>query len=216
MRTTILLFFALPLAALAQLDDNTVTVSASRQLPRPQPDQAVFSVYVTAAPDASLDDVLAIVAGIGISAANLWSVNGDSGQVGVSPLTQWSFLLPVPISNMAATAAALNAASPASPGAVGYSVYSQVSQAAQASQQCPYALLVADAQAEAQRLAAAAGARLGTVVSISDGSATVPVIPAVRVGSFSFLSSPYSSQLIVIPVSTPATCSMTVQFSMLP
>lgn len=214
-------FFVLPLAAWAQLDDNTVIVSASRQLPALQPDQATFSVDVTTPLDSSLDDVLAILAGSGITAANLTGVSGNSGNfqsVGLNPFTDWTFTLAVPISKMAATAAALNASSAAAPREVSYSVYSQVSQALQASQQCPYALLVADAQGQAQRLASAAGARVGPIVSLSDGSAIpaagflygdfavafLGVVPANQLGSF-----------LVSPQPAPPTCAMTVQFSLL-
>jgi uncharacterized protein YggE len=94
---------------------------------------------------------------------------------------------------------------------VNYSLSGQVSPALAASQQCPYALLVADAQGEAQRLAAAAGRSVGAVVAVSDGSelAAAGVLAYVS-GSFSSLSG-----ILGAPTSVPpATCGMTVRFSL--
>jgi Protein of unknown function (DUF541) len=210
---TILCFLALPLAAWAQLDDNTVTVTASRQLPILQPDQAVFTVYVTSPPDASLDDVLNTLAGVGISASNLTGVSGGSTD------TDWTFTLTVPLSKLGPTVAGLNAAS-ASSTRVGYSVYSQVSPALQASGQCPYALLVSDAQAQAQRLASAAGARVGPVVWVSDGSA-MPGALSLVAGNFSaaFLYGAVAANrlgsYLVNPQPAAPACTMAVQFSLL-
>lgn len=217
----ILWLFALPLAAWAQLDDNTLTVSASRTLPGLQPDQAVFAVYVNSPLDASLDDVVAALAGAGISAANLSGVSGGGGSTTSTttttttgnPSIQWTFTLTVPLSKLGSTIAALNATPASSPIQVNYSVYSQVSQALQASQQCPYPLLVADAQGQAQKLAAAAGAGVGPILWVSDGSVGTPgvlnVVPAERVGYFA------SSIGGILATPQPATpCTMTVQFSL--
>jgi len=60
----LLLISAAPL--LAQLANNTVTVTASQSSPV-QPDEAVFSQTVSSGVDKSLDDVVASVAGLGIS-----------------------------------------------------------------------------------------------------------------------------------------------------
>jgi Protein of unknown function (DUF541) len=211
----ILWLLALPLAAWAQLDDNTLTVSASRQLAILQRDQAVFTVNVNAPTSASLDDVLAVVGGTGISAANLsgaYTSLYTNLQVG-KPSTSWTFNLTVPLAKVGATIAALqstiNASMP-----VTYFLSTQVSQALQAAQQCPYTALVNDATAEAQKLAAAAGAAVGPILSVSDGSTqtggavyaffSVP-IPALRIvdSLLGYVSS----------APTPA-CSMTVQFAL--
>ncbi|HLG95546.1 MAG TPA: hypothetical protein VKX49_04460 [Bryobacteraceae bacterium] len=65
--------------ALAQLETDTITVAANRQVSL-QPDQIVFSVQVSAPQTASIDDVLAKIAGTGLSAADLSSVySGANG-----------------------------------------------------------------------------------------------------------------------------------------
>jgi len=208
-------------AVWAQLDDNTLTVSASRPLPSLQPDQAVFSVNAITPLSASLDDVLALLAGSGITAANLVNAqeSGSSTQTGIpgiSPSLQWTFSLTVPIAKLGSTAAALNTASLASTSQISYNVYSQISAAAQASQQCPYPLLVQDAQTQAQKLASISGVNLGPMISISDGSSLTSSgylavvlagnfaqgIPASRLGSF-----------FTAPIAPPPSCTMTVQFA---
>lgn len=212
--------FMLPLAVWAQLGDNTVTVTASRQLPNLQPDQAVFEVTVTAGGNASLNDVLAELAGTGITAANLSGVQGSGSTTTTTTTTagpattQWSFLVTVPLSQLGSTIAALQAAAKAPSAQVYYSVSAQVSPQLLATQPCPYALLVAEAQGQAQTLAAAAGATVGPILWVSDGSTLGTGIAAVRTGEFSAAIAglsivPFPG--IVIP---PSTCTMTVQFSL--
>ena len=69
----LLLIPATPL--LAQLANNTVTVTAS-QSSAAQPDEAVFSVTVGSGLDKSLDDVVAAVSAVGITAANVVQISG--------------------------------------------------------------------------------------------------------------------------------------------
>lgn len=56
--------------AFAQLDSNSVTVTASANF-TVQPDQVLFDVILTAPITSSLDNVLAALAGSGITQANL-------------------------------------------------------------------------------------------------------------------------------------------------
>jgi hypothetical protein len=58
---------------LAQIVNNTVTVTASQSPTTLQPDEAVFSVAVISGLDKSLDDAVAAVSSLGITAANLVS-----------------------------------------------------------------------------------------------------------------------------------------------
>jgi uncharacterized protein YggE len=222
---TLLCLVVLPLAAWSQLDDQTVTVTASRQLPSPQPDQAVLSLSVSSPITASLNDVLAALAGSGFSAANLAGVEYGStsptsitvGLPATNPSIYWIFMMTVPLSDLGPALAAIGASAAASPMPVTYSVYSQVSPQLQASQQCPYALLVADAQSQAQGLASAAGATVGAILAVSDGSAApgsqvivsgylAAVLPASRIAPASI------SGVLGIPDQVP--CTMTVQFAL--
>src|SRR5260370_31326366 len=64
--------------AFAQLDSNSITVSASRSGTL-QPDQALFVVSVQSDLNTSLNDVLAALQGSGITSANFSGVSGNSG-----------------------------------------------------------------------------------------------------------------------------------------
>ena len=76
-----MVLFWIPAAPLlAQLANNTVTVTAS-QSSTSQPDEAVFSVAVSSGTDKSLDEVVSAVSGVGITEANLVTVNTASGSI---------------------------------------------------------------------------------------------------------------------------------------
>src|SRR5215471_9778574 len=78
---------------LAQLANNTVTVKAS-QTSTAQPDEAVFSVTVASGVDATLDQIVSAVSGLGITAANLVSVNTSpviGGALTGTPPLMWNF-----------------------------------------------------------------------------------------------------------------------------
>jgi uncharacterized protein YggE len=98
----------------------------------------------------------------------------------------------------------------------------QPSQQLQQSQTCPQAALLADAQAQAKQVAAAAGVSAGVILSMAEGSTDTIAVPTVayRFGDFtagvitsgvgyaSLLPSP------VLPTPQP-TCSLTVQFQLM-
>ncbi|SPE40714.1 exported hypothetical protein [Candidatus Sulfopaludibacter sp. SbA3] len=139
--------------ALGQQPASTLTVSASRTVQVP-PDLVVLDAYVSPPQDATLDDVLAALSGTGIAAANLVAVYGISGS------EQWEFSMAVPFSKMKDAITALQKA--ALQKTVSYSVSgTQVSPQLLAAQDCSDASLLADAQAQARRVAAAASIGLG-------------------------------------------------------
>jgi len=216
-----LILFLIPVLAFAQLDDNTITVSASRPT-AVQPDQAVIGITVDTGTDVTLDDVLGTLKDVGVTAANLTYVDqlqGVLSPVGNNPL-EWQFTLPTPLANLNGTLATLlkiqqNTASGRAPSPVSYSVQgTQVSPAAQAANSCPYPALLSDAQKQAQALAQVAGGTLGAIVAISDQPLGGDTIPAERVGDFAVLS--FSTLAFVAPASpSPSpTCSLTVQFKL--
>ncbi len=148
--------------AFGQLETDSITITASRQVSL-APDEAVVFVSVRTGLSAGIDQVLALVQGSGITAANLSSVDSDNDGL------RWSFTLPVPFSKVGSTITAL-AGSPR-PAAVTLNVSgTQVSDEARAKQSCKIADLIEDAQARAQKLAAAAGFSIGPLLSISDGT----------------------------------------------
>jgi len=197
-----ILSLAIASAAFGQLDSNSISITASRSVIL-QPDTARISATVTTAPDANLDDVLAGLQGSGISAGNL---------IGVSTVNRslaWNFSLTVPIAQTKDTLASLSALK------LNFSVTGvQVSEAATPA--CPRSDLIADATAQARKLAAAAGLTVGRILAVSDNPLQVAaVVPtaAERSGSFSFLIGLPSVQQFLSP-SPRFTCSLTVQFAL--
>src|ERR1700677_2231164 len=87
----------------AQLPSNTLTITATRSI-NLQPDQALFSLSVTSSTATNLGQVVAALSGVGVTAANLAGVGNNT----TPPSFQWNFTLPVPLSNLTATIAALN------------------------------------------------------------------------------------------------------------
>jgi hypothetical protein len=204
-----------------QLDSNTVTVTASQSM-NVQPDQALFAVYVTTPLTASLDDVLAAVKGAGITSANFSGVGAAVGAVqllpcgnAVAPLPapsiEWAFGLSVPFAQMKATVTALTGLQQSIMQAnTGFTLYfsvqgAQISTSLLQSQTCNIAGLIAEATAQAQKLASAAGLNLRSILALSS-SISSPVannsVPVAIAGAFA------SSQLTV-----PQGCALTVKFS---
>jgi Protein of unknown function (DUF541) len=217
-RTSILSFVMSASLLLGQPDSNSVTVTASQSM-NVQPDQVLFAVYVTTGLNSSLDDVLAALKGVGITSANFSGVNSAAGGqlcVGtgnqpLAPTVQWAFGLPVPFAQMKATVAALtslqqNIAQTNSGFTLSFSVQgAQVSTSLQQSQTCSIPGLIADATAQAQRLASAAGLNLGSILAMSSIIAS-PVannsVPVSIAGTFTSGS-----------LTTPQGCALTVKFA---
>ncbi|HTP33677.1 MAG TPA: hypothetical protein VMJ75_15970 [Candidatus Acidoferrales bacterium] len=216
------ILFALLMAAAAlsagTLDNNTVTVTATRTMSI-QPDQVLLYVNVLTAQDVGLNDVVAKLNGTGITAGNLSNVGTSSA----GPL--WTFLLPVPFAQMKSVVAALTQAQAslgviAGSPALTFSVAgTQVSADAQAAQPCPLPALVSDARRQADSMTAAAGLRTGAIVAISDGTPAdgtgaigVPTAAA-RIGDFSQTLAGFLTA--VIATSPLPSCSLTVQFQLI-
>ena len=110
------LLFLTASTAFAQLDSNSITVSASRGTTI-QADQVVFAITVSSSLDVNLTDVVAAVQSAGLTLSNFQSV--ATALVGVlydpsaplpaapPPRLQWVFALPVPISKLKDTTATL-------------------------------------------------------------------------------------------------------------
>jgi hypothetical protein len=214
----LLLLAAAPL--FAQLESHTLSISASRSI-NLQPDQVVFGLTVNSGATASLDQIVSALAGLGITSANLTGVNSYP-----APTTfQWNFTLAAPLANLSATIGSLaklqqTIAQNNSGLMLTFSVNgTQVSQQLQQSQSCSNADLIADATAQAQKLAAAAGLTLGPVRQLSNapplessGPGYVVPVLAERVGFFLNVGS--FSLLGAAP--SPVTCSLLVKFQLLP
>lgn len=228
MRTAALLILCAS-ACLAQLDDNTVTVTATRNVTL-QPDQATIGITVTTPLSTGLDDVLAGIPGLGLSAADVVFVDTIL-LTNTAPSLTWQFSKSVPFSGLKDAISAVGTAQQslaANRTAFDLTFYvsGQVSQAArQAPSVCPIPTLLADAQTQAQQIASASGVRIGGVISMAQGAASQVSIPVFRAGDFTqaVISDPftgtapsysYVSFLLTQPTS-PAGCSLTVQFKLL-
>lgn len=208
----ILLFVCCSLA-FAQLDSNSITVSASNNATL-QPDQAVFSVSVTSPLTTGLDDVLTALAGSGITVANFSGVTTQDlypgGSLTPTPVLVWLFSVTSPLTNTRATVASLttvqqnivkaNNGLTLSFSIVGTEVSLQLAQ----SQTCSLSGLITSATTQAQALAAAAGLQLGAILALSSSTSNV-------VSSSQLIASgPYVATVLN---STPPPCTVTVRFN---
>jgi uncharacterized protein YggE len=221
-RWSLLLLILFVPAAFAQLDSNSVTVTATRSM-SPQPDQAVFAVTVQSGLSTNLDDVVAALQGSGITAANFSGISMGPALVFtgnpipappvssiVAPPLQWVFALPAPLAKINDTIATLIAlqksiAQQNKGLTLSFSVQgTQVSAQLQQSQVCSTPDLLTDARTRAQKLANAAGLTLGTVLALSSG-------PSIS-GS---VGSPTSISSFLLGSASPSVCSLTVKFALL-
>jgi uncharacterized protein YggE len=196
-----------------QNSQRTLTVSASRTI-NVTPDQVTLAAYVDTTVDGTLDDAVAALAGTGFTGANLLNVSPLYSQSG----NEWQFSATVPLAKIIDSLAALQKAQNGVSGtagvvtAVSFAVQgTQVSSDLAAAQDCTKPALVADAQAYARRVAAAAGLSLNGILAISDGAAqgsgavgAFTALNTVRSGDFSLVSS--------FLTSPQPSCSVTVQF----
>ncbi len=217
-----LLFLAAATLAFAQLDNDTITVTASRPAIL-QPDQVLVAVTVDSAPTASLDDVLALLTGSGVTAANLNSAYSYPLGLPAIQSSHWTFFLNLPWSKLTGTLAALARAQHGvdqnSGFTLSYSVLSaQTSQELQDSQSCAFPALVSDARRQAQAMAAVAGVSVGPIVALFQGSG-----PQVATPAFAYLAGDFSTVLparlglVSYPIASPpvpSTCTLTVQFKL--
>ena len=207
------LLFMGPVALWAQLEPNTLTITATRQL-NAAPDQLGFSVSVTTPQTASLDQVVGALQGLGITASNFSGLGSAQSSSFI-----WSFVLAVSIDKIPTLVQSLVSLQ----GSIGksnsgwtmsyFSQGLQISNQLQQSLSCSKADLISDATAKAQKIAAAAGRTLGPIQTLSDGGG-VAVIGAIRVGDFVGVSNFVQGVPYFAP-SPPATCTAVVKFQLL-
>src|SRR5271155_3456862 len=89
--------------ALAQLDSNSVTVTASRSTNSPA-DQVIFGLFIDSDLTKSLSDIVSALSAVGITQANFSSLTQSSNQK--QPL-EWGFGLVAPLAKLKDTATAL-------------------------------------------------------------------------------------------------------------
>jgi uncharacterized protein YggE len=200
--------------AFAQLDSNSITVSATNNAAL-QPDQAVFAVSVTSPFTTGLDNVATALAGSGITATNLTGVTTQPGVCAELPcnapsMLVWLFSVTSPLTNTQATVASLttlqqNIAKANSGLTLSFSIAgAAVSQQLAQSQNCSLPSLITSATTQAQALAAAAGLQLGAILALaSSTSSALSSSQLVAAG-------PYVSTILS---SVPPPCGVTVKFN---
>ncbi len=158
-----------------QLESHTLAISATRSI-NLQPDQVVFGLAVSSSATTTSDQVVAALSSIGITSADLTGIQN------FDPVTlQWGFSLTAPIASLTSTIAALTKLEQTiAQNNSGLSLTfivngTQVSQQLQQSQACSNSDLIADATAQAQKLAAAAGMSLGPILRLSNAPIDVNV-----------------------------------------
>src|SRR5581483_1600437 len=216
-RLLLLLLAAVPV--FAQLPSNTVSVTASRSMIL-QPDQVLFTLTVSSGLSTTVEQAAAALARFGITSADLTGVQNPA-----ATSLAWNFSLATPLTNLTTTLASLVQLQQAigqntSGLTLTFSVTgTQVSpqlQESQQSQSCSDSDLIADATAQAQKLASAAGRTLGPILRLTNAPVSQqlsqPAFAAARLGSFTV--SNFLSVLLLPQV--PSTCSLTVVFQLLP
>jgi uncharacterized protein YggE len=165
-------------AAFGQLDSNSITVTASRGNSPGPPDQALFGVVVTSAVDTSLDDVIALLQGTGVSAANLQALNEYTISIGSSgPPTEtlnWRFSFTAPLTKNKDTIAMLSSlqqtiAKKSNGVTMSFSIQGTQT-SVQPPQTCSQSDLLTDARTQAQKLADGAGVSVGNILAMSSST----------------------------------------------
>jgi hypothetical protein len=194
-----------------------------------QPDQVLIGLNVQSATTAGLEDITGALNGAGISGANFMQVSTFLSQTGLQSQTGlvWSFTLTAPLSKLSATLTQLVSAEQTISGdnsgltLTFYVEGLQISPQLQQSQPCSQAALLADAQAQAKQVAAAAGVSAGSILSMTEGTsgaAGLQVAPPGWLVSGDFVagnSVGASFSTSTVATSPQPTCSLTVQFQLM-
>lgn len=212
-----LVFAAVP--AFAQLESHTLTITATRQITL-EPDQVVLSLTVNASATTTVDQVVAALAGLGITSTDLIGLNHNA-----APQLQWNFTLAAPLSNLTAKIGALtqlqqtitqnNSGLTLTFGVNGTQVSAQQRQ----SQSCSTSDLIPDATAQAQKLASAAGMTIGPILSVSNVSSPQPSPVAAQLElapASHFIGDAFSALVDFQAPTPPIICSAAVEFQLLP
>jgi len=215
-----------------------ITVTASRNA-SPALDQLVSSLYLESDASTGLDTITNALARVGISGATLSDastnyVYDNKGNV-ASQYLRWSFTLTTPLSQVKDTIGKLVGAAQLFPqqnsGRSLWFYLGSLQASPQATSACPESTVISDATAQAQALAAAAGASVGAIAAISDSpvvaepSAQPYAISAVladpiaggRLWPTVYPNSGYASFLlrgVGYSSNTSATCALAVQFQL--
>lgn len=198
-----------------QLESHTLSVSATRQI-SPQPDQVVFYLTVNSTPTATLDQIVAALAGLNVTSEDFSGTENSANP----PSLEWYFSMAVPLSSLPATIGSIaKLQQTITQNDSGLSLTfslggTQVSAQLQQSQSCSTSDLIADAKTQARNLAAAAGMGLGPILRLSNFPTYQPLLMPTEFRAV-FVTGALSNFLLGTPP-TPVTCSLTVVFQLRP
>ena len=155
--------------AFGQIESNTLTISATRSW-FSQPDEIALELSVSSNRLHHLDQIVGALSGLGVTDANLTGIYSS-----VPPTLSWNFSFAAPIAEPDTTIGSITQLQQSiaqNNSGLTLTFYHQwdrqVSQQLQQSQTCSNSDLIADASAQAQKLAAAAGLTLGPVLEVSN------------------------------------------------
>ena len=166
----------------------------------------MFSVQVTTGLDSSLDDVIAVLQGSGISAANFQGLNSFLNYIGPAQPTQtlsWSFQLTTPLAKVKDTItmlSSLQAKIAAQNNGLALSFSIQGTQSSAQPAACSLPALLTNARTQAQNLADGAGLSVGNILAMSSSIAGVSAVGIAGV---------------LLGASTASPCIVTVKFALL-
>jgi hypothetical protein len=219
MRTAALIL-VLVSSACAQLDPDTITVTAYGSQSTLAPDQLVFNLAVRANPVIGLDEIAGALSGAGISAKDLFTmyqpsscVHPDGTLCAAEPVT-WIFNFVTSVKKLPDVLGAIGIAQQAQPSlAISLQGY-----ASAAPQPCAITTLTSDARSQAEKMATAAGFRVGPVVSVIDGAGGPTIgVPVSIYGGIGTPALAFGNALVSNILTSPQSppCAATVQFKLL-
>ena len=209
-------------AAFGQLDDNTLSITSTRAVSTRTDD---FQILVSAETpiDFTLDATIRALEGTGVTASHLVDMNNRANSrvtdLSGAQITAWIFRLTLPFSKLnEALNSLVRLRAP-----TGVTMYYSVQSAPAVPAPCPWQTLFGDAQIQAQKLASAAGLKMGPILALSDKKESPRlVIPVTIISQFvpvSGISIPFNDTPNpfggFFGIGQPESCSLTVQFRLL-
>lgn len=228
----ILWLLAVAGAVFGQSDSNTITITASRTVPA-QPNSATVQVQVALPQASTLDNALAITKAAGFAASDFTGLSGPSYVYNpfpgnFQPPVYWTLSKTVSAADVPAILSSLDSARKAMlQNQSGTDLLYSVSNAIPQAPDCVYPALIGDAQAQAAKVAEAAGRKAGGIISLAQGAQyQVPTaiwydpVTSARSGDFSgnLISANRVSYALLGQITTiapPPVCSLIVQFQLM-
>ncbi|MFN7992613.1 MAG: hypothetical protein U0Q18_03385 [Bryobacteraceae bacterium] len=219
---TLTVRYALPNSS-TQFAPNNISIAAS-QVNRIVPDMVSFRIDIESPLTGVLDDINAALQSAGLSGATLGGVQ-TRPYYDVDPeqsYLDWSYYLTAPLTSPGATVKALLSAQQSVPKqnpalSLSFYIFGTSSSGSQQPASCSQPELVAAAQIQAQKVASAAGVKVGPILSLSSGG--MPILgqgfAAGNISSITYASIQPGGSLVLLSGLPSSSCTTTVQFQLL-